>query len=211
MTIGEKIRLFRELRGMTQVQLATITNINVGTIRKYELGIRNPKPEQLIKIADGLGKNVSTFYDLNICTAGDIMTLLIAVSEKAEVTFVGEKDEFGKFISTEVAMKFTDPYMQDLMSGWAFMKQEINEHLNQIELETDDVKKAEEMRKLSVTYNSYMRVLTDFGRVGTAEEPYDEVPCSKGLKDCMPFDITQNFEMNFSIVDSEEEKDDSEE
>lgn len=205
MTIGEKIRLFRELRGMTQVQLATITNINVGTIRKYELGIRNPKPEQLIKIADGLGKNVSTFYDLNICTAGDIMTLLIAISEKAEVTFIGKKDEFGKFISTEVAMKFTDPYMQELMSGWGFMKEEINEHLSQIELETDDEKKAEEMRKLSMTYNSYMRVLTDFGRVGTVEEPYDEVPCSKGLKDCMPFDITQNEDMTARIVDSVDE------
>ena len=51
MKIGEKIRAFRELKGLTQEQLGKLSGINGGTIRKYELGIRNPKQEQLIKIA----------------------------------------------------------------------------------------------------------------------------------------------------------------
>ena len=62
--IGKKIRAFREFRGYSQIQLAELSGINVGTIRKYELGIRNPKPDQLEKIATALGLNVSVFWIL---------------------------------------------------------------------------------------------------------------------------------------------------
>ena len=61
--VGKKIRAFREFRGYSQIQLAELSGINVGTIRKYELGIRNPKPDQLEKIATALGLNVSVFLD----------------------------------------------------------------------------------------------------------------------------------------------------
>ena len=47
--VGDKIRAYREFRGLNQIQLAELSGINVGTIRKYELGIRNPKPNQLEK------------------------------------------------------------------------------------------------------------------------------------------------------------------
>ena len=62
--IGKKIRAYREFRGYSQIQLAELSGINVGTIRKYELGIRNPKPDQLEKIATALGLNVSVFWIL---------------------------------------------------------------------------------------------------------------------------------------------------
>ena len=66
--VGKKIRAFREFRGYSQIQLAELSGINVGTIRKYELGIRNPKPDQLEKIATALGLNVSVFLDFTIET-----------------------------------------------------------------------------------------------------------------------------------------------
>ena len=53
MEINEKIRYFRKQRGLSQELLAERTGINVNTIRKYEIGIRKPKVEQLKKIADG--------------------------------------------------------------------------------------------------------------------------------------------------------------
>ena len=64
--VGKKIRAYREFRGLNQIQLAELSGINVGTIRKYELGLRNPKPEQLERIASALGLNVSIFLDFNI-------------------------------------------------------------------------------------------------------------------------------------------------
>lgn len=54
MEINEKICYFRKQRGLSQELLAERIGINVNTIRKYEIGIRKPKVEQLKKIADGL-------------------------------------------------------------------------------------------------------------------------------------------------------------
>ena len=36
--LGDKIRMYRQIREMNQIQLAEASGINVGTIRKYELG-----------------------------------------------------------------------------------------------------------------------------------------------------------------------------
>lgn len=54
MTIGEKIKCFRMLNHMTQKSLGEACGIGEATIRKYELGIRNPKQEQIHKIAKAL-------------------------------------------------------------------------------------------------------------------------------------------------------------
>ena len=48
--VGKKIRAYREFRGYSQIQLAELSGINVGTIRKYEPGIWNPKPDQEISL-----------------------------------------------------------------------------------------------------------------------------------------------------------------
>ncbi len=201
MTIGEKIRLYREMRGLTQVQLATITKINVGTIRKYELGIRNPKQEQLIKIAGGLGKSVTAFYDLNICTAGDIMALLIAISEKTEVTFVGDTNGDGNYQSTEVAMRFKNPHMQEIMKDWAGMKYEIDLLLKKLDNVTDENVRDEKLELLSTIYNGFMKILTDKGRTAENEEETKNLPSSKGLDYNNPFDITQYIKPVATLID----------
>ena len=63
MEINEKIRYFRKQRGLSQELLAERIGINVNTIRKYEIGIRKPKVEQLKKIADGLEISVIEFLE----------------------------------------------------------------------------------------------------------------------------------------------------
>ena len=73
--VGKKIRAYREFRGLNQIQLAELSGINVGTIRKYELGLRNPKPEQLERIASSLEHNYSIYLDIYIETDGDVLSL----------------------------------------------------------------------------------------------------------------------------------------
>ena len=51
MTTREKIKYFRNMRGISQETLGQLSGINSATIKKYEYGIRNPKPDQLLKIA----------------------------------------------------------------------------------------------------------------------------------------------------------------
>lgn len=57
MTIGENIKKYRTERGLTQKQLGEACNppMAESTLRQYELGFRNPKPDTLQKIASALG------------------------------------------------------------------------------------------------------------------------------------------------------------
>ena len=61
--IGNKIKYFRMLKKLTQKELGKITRIGEATIRKYELGIRNPKIDKLLdwiksKISSKLLKSI---------------------------------------------------------------------------------------------------------------------------------------------------------
>ena len=76
MEINEKIRYFRKQRGLSQELLAERTGINVNTIRKYEIGIRKPKVEQLKKIADGLEISVIEFLDIVLPYVSQALNLL---------------------------------------------------------------------------------------------------------------------------------------
>ncbi len=49
MTVGEKMKAFRNIRGISQNMLGEPAGIDGTTIRKYDLGSRNPKPNQLLK------------------------------------------------------------------------------------------------------------------------------------------------------------------
>lgn len=61
MTIGEKIKTFRKKAGLTQKKLGELSGTSETTIKQYELGKRQPRIEQLRKIA--LALDVYT-YDL---------------------------------------------------------------------------------------------------------------------------------------------------
>ncbi len=54
MTIGERIKAARKAANMTQKKLAELAGTATGTIQQYELGKRQPRIEQLQKIATAL-------------------------------------------------------------------------------------------------------------------------------------------------------------
>ena len=70
----------RTSQNLTQKELAERTGINVNTIRKYEIGIRKPKVEQLKKIADGLEISVIEFLDIEIENEADLIAMLKKIS-----------------------------------------------------------------------------------------------------------------------------------
>ena len=91
MTIGEKIKYFRNLREISQDTLGKLANINSATIKKYEYGIRNPKPEQLLKIANALGISINVFMDFDIETVSDVLSLLFKMDEQLDLKWKAKK------------------------------------------------------------------------------------------------------------------------
>ena len=67
---GKNIKAARIYRGLTQQKLGELCGLATGTIQQYELNKRNPKIEQVAKIADALnlaynisGHGAISFYD----------------------------------------------------------------------------------------------------------------------------------------------------
>lgn len=85
MNTGEKIKYFRLARNMTQEQLAQEAEISFSTLRKYEANERNPKYEQLLKIASALEISVNIFMDFDIQTISDLFSILFKMENQADL------------------------------------------------------------------------------------------------------------------------------
>jgi len=57
--LGRAVRLIREERGISQVQLAANTGFMQSWISNVERGQRNPSWSNVVRLADGLGISVS--------------------------------------------------------------------------------------------------------------------------------------------------------
>ena len=146
--IGKKIRAFREFRGYSQIQLAELSGINVGTIRKYELGIRKPKPDQLEKIATALGLNVSVFLDFNIETVGDVLSLLFSIDDSVNLSLAEMPDQ-------KISLTFDNPTMQDFFRKWCQFKNVYEKDKAEILAIEDEDKRQEELDKLNSTQEEW--------------------------------------------------------
>lgn len=70
MTTGERMRLIREKRGMTQKQVADGCGMADSAIRKYESGQVTPKPVTLQRIADALGVHLLDLMGIGVAFDG---------------------------------------------------------------------------------------------------------------------------------------------
>mgnify|MGYP000006494172 CR=1 FL=1 len=92
MTTREKIKYFRNMRGISHETLGQLSGINSATIKKYEYGIRNPKPDQLLKIANALGISINIFMDFDIETVSDVLSLLFKLDDQIDMKFEADKE-----------------------------------------------------------------------------------------------------------------------
>lgn len=149
--VGEKIRAYREFRGLNQIQLADLSGINVGTIRKYELGIRNPKPDQLEKIASALGLNVSVFLDFNIETVGDVLSLLFAIDDSVDLSLSDISNE----TEERIAFTFKNPTLQSFIKKWCEFKNVYEKEKAEILAIEDEATRTANLEELEKTHEEW--------------------------------------------------------
>lgn len=111
--IGNRIQKYRKLRNMTQDELSKQSGIYLSTIKKYENGERNPKPEQLLKIAEALGVSVTVFFNYDINTVSDVISLIMKLNEQSPLKISADKDENGNYIPNSINMTFDDPQINE--------------------------------------------------------------------------------------------------
>ncbi len=122
MTVGEKIRTFRNIRELSQKALGEFAGMNEVTIRKYEAGDRNPKPDQLLKIANALGISINVFMDFDINTVSDVLSLIFKMDEDIDISFQGKRDENGKIDPETLSIRLNNNVINESLSKWAYAK-----------------------------------------------------------------------------------------
>lgn len=82
MTVGQKIRFFRDLRGYTQAELGEMVGLPGDRIRQYETNVRTPKPDKLREIADALDVDVAAISYVDIGFEEDIMQIIFELEDR---------------------------------------------------------------------------------------------------------------------------------
>lgn len=122
MNIGDKIRKIRTSHNLTQEQLATLSGLSLPSIRKYETGIRNPKPEQIQKIAEALGISVYDLLEIDICTVSDLLSLLFKINDKTDMTISADKDDNGEYMADTIRISFQNQAINEKLCSFLAAK-----------------------------------------------------------------------------------------
>lgn len=130
MTVGEKIRAYRTLRGISQKTLGELADMNEVTIRKYEAGDRNPKPDQLLKIANALGISINLFMDFDIETVSDVLSLIFKMDEQVDLEFQGKQNSKGVIDPKTLTLRFKQTQINERLAKWAQAKAALQKTMN---------------------------------------------------------------------------------
>lgn len=114
--LANRIKEYRKLRNMTAQDLSEKSGINLSTIKKYETDGRNPKIEQLQKIADALEVSVFEFLDIEIKSVSDILSLLNKMNESTSMNWVID-EETGK-----VSLSFEMSELNNVVCDYLLIK-----------------------------------------------------------------------------------------
>ncbi|MCI5944719.1 MAG: helix-turn-helix domain-containing protein [Eubacterium sp.] len=126
MNTGEKIKYFRLARNMTQEQLAQEAEISFSTLRKYEANERNPKYEQLLKIASALEISVNIFMDFDIQTISDLFSILFKMENQADLKINTMQELDAASSEDALFLHFQNNYINQVLKTYYSSTKSIN-------------------------------------------------------------------------------------
>ena len=91
--LARTIKKYRKARKLTMEQLSEKSGINLSTLKKYETDNRNPKLEQLSKIAEALEVSVFEFLDIEVNPVNDIISLVNKMNIATDIDWDIDNDK----------------------------------------------------------------------------------------------------------------------
>lgn len=76
LSLGERIKYYREVKGIKQEELSIMADIPLGTLQKYEIDNRHPKQDVIEKISRALNISVYDLVDLKCDSKSDILAII---------------------------------------------------------------------------------------------------------------------------------------
>ena len=131
MTVGEKIKFARQLRGMTQKELGLKVGFSESTadnrIRQYEMGKMKPKEDKLELIAEALEVDVDALSDIDIGTvAGNRLPHLLFEMERENGLTVQKVGD--KFMMSFDPEHQVGEFYNEALSAWYYARKKYLEN-----------------------------------------------------------------------------------
>lgn len=158
MTVGEKIKFYREARGMTQEMLAKTAGISLSGLKKYEGNSSVPKPEFLEKVARALNISPLILKDITPETIGEFAHYFFALAEIGDIQIHGSKDSATGKYNDDLTFSFSSSSLMHYLKEWADgkaiidgLRQQANESPDEIAKEmllkrADEIQNALELK-----------------------------------------------------------------
>ncbi len=154
MNLSDKLRIFRQMRGLTQKQLSEISGISLSAIKLYETNASKPRTEQMNKLCNSLGITKTAFYDTEVDTVGAVAALLFLIEDFVDIKLTGKQIN-GKYDPKTVSLKFDNPQLQEFIANWANIKDKIDIiNKNTETIDTPDLKELAELQAEEL-YNKF--------------------------------------------------------
>ena len=136
MTIGEKIKYARNLRGLTQKELGLKLGFDEKSadvrIAQYESGTRTPKADLLSEIANLLDVNISFLKNPSLENTETFIHLLFVLEQESKkhhnnnFSIISVSDELG---NPQPAIQFHNHLLNEFLSEWQLRRKELNEKI----------------------------------------------------------------------------------
>lgn len=163
MTLGDKIRKYRTLKGLTQAQLGSMVKLTGDRIRQYENDVRKPKDGKLFEIADALDINPSTLAEPDFDDPTSVMHVLFELEDIYGLHFekVGENYQLafskGEYSSAN--------WITEGLSAWVKKRDELQPDINDSDSTITDKKNDYIRWKARYPYNFAEEITNNFALV----------------------------------------------
>lgn len=166
LTTGDRIRYFRKRRGITQAQLAAMSEIHPVSIRKYETNKMQPQSAQIEKIAEALHVNSSAISGsqsehIHLNTVGDLMGLLMLWHKSGILHIEGVRGEDKRLTPDSIHLT-PNPVLHNYLSLQTYGKKEETIQVDSLKLKLSDTMLIDLIRWESL-YNNYQHMAEKYG------------------------------------------------
>ena len=183
MTLGDKIRKYRTLKGLTQAQLGSMVKLTGDRIRQYENDVRKPKDGKLFEIADALDVNPSTLAEPDFDDPTSVMHVLFELEDIYGLHFekVGENYQLA-FSKGECE---NANWLIDGIAAWVKKRNELQPDINDSDSTITDKKNDYIRWKARYPYNFAEEITNNFALVQKFNEdassllPSDRQPITR--------------------------------
>lgn len=124
MKVGELVRKYRRMRGMTQMELAERCGLSDSAIRNYELGNRTPGEAHLKAIAEALGVAREALLDVPVDSARQALEYLLRIDD--ELGLRPARDEAGGVVLAVDRANPKAPKLSAALEAWARQREALD-------------------------------------------------------------------------------------